>query len=70
MTARPTHAARTQAAILHATWRATGVPTMVTGDEAFRLSGGATGTKGDHATPFTLAAVALSTAMARPGGVR
>lgn len=70
MTARPTHAARTQAAILLASWRATGAPGVVTAHEAWRLSDGATGREGDHATAYPLAAVALATATARPGGVR
>lgn len=70
MTPRPTHAARTQAAILHASWRATGTPGVVTAHEAWRLSDGATGTEGDHATPVSLATVALATATARPGSVR
>lgn len=67
---RPTHAARTQAAILRASWRATGAPAVVTAHEAWRLSGGVAGTEGDHATPMSLAAVALATATARPGFVR
>lgn len=35
--------------------RAEGVPSVVTADEAFRMTGGQAGTRGDHSTPVTLA---------------
>lgn len=44
--------------------RGEGVPAIVTADEAYRLSGGVTGTAGDHSTPVSLAAVALAVAVA------
>jgi hypothetical protein len=61
---RHSHATRQIAARLYTQWRGEGVPARVTGHEAHRLSGGAAGTEGDHATPHALAAVALATAVA------
>lgn len=40
--------ARVRAASQYAAWRAEGVPSLITAHEAWRLTDGAVGTKGDH----------------------
>lgn len=49
---------RTAAADLFLSWRAQGVPSLVTGHEAWRLSDGLAGAEGDHADAWPLMRVA------------
>lgn len=49
---------RNAAAAQFLTWRAEGVPAVVTAHEAWRLSGGLVGREGDHGDPWPLMRVA------------
>lgn len=60
-----TKAQQARALAIRAELRSQGVPSVVTADEAYRLSDGAAGTTGDHSSPVSLAAVA--TALAKRG---
>lgn len=69
---RPTLAARRRASALLIEWQEAGVPTLITAHEAYRLTGGAVGTEGDHSASggLNLATVALRAATSTPGSVR
>jgi hypothetical protein len=41
-------------------WRKQGIPSVITADEAWRLTEGAFGKEGDHGTPVNLAAAAVA----------
>jgi hypothetical protein len=64
---RPTKGDRLAAVSIFTTWRAEGVPMLVTAHEAHRLTGGVVGAEGDHGAAGGLptAGVALSLATAR-----
>lgn len=53
-----THRARAMRQL--SSWRREDVPLLVTAHEAHRLSNGLIGTEDDHATPISLARVALA----------
>lgn len=49
---------RERSAQQYATWRAQGVPTLITSNEAWLLTDGAYGKQGDNSTPVNLSTVA------------
>lgn len=59
---RPTRADRTKAAAWFLDRKAEGVPSVVTGHEAWTLTAGQVGREGDHSSPWPLMAVALRVA--------
>jgi hypothetical protein len=62
---RTTRADRHAAASWFLDRRAEGVPSLITGHEAWRLSAGAVGDEGDHGTAWPLMRVALAVVRAR-----